>query len=545
MTETEEEVSTLVLLKDQEYLLTVSRRFVLFANWSTSVLTPKVITLELKPFLSTNPNTDHQSIGLPCVVTAPFTTRFQLKGPSEIENLCMVYLRCHQPLRYEISFLKPQMEESDFLWDNFQDQLIFQTRLERIVVPLKATKSPDGSELTDDSFVPRTLPSIKAPPLKVLDLIESNEQNKAAMAAIGVQPVRPPSSLTRTSSFGIPRRIDSTSESFHPAKNSVGERLLNPIETPPLSIRGPFLPITASSTEANTNAAVSLSTNVTNQIEAKAVILKMRARHAGSMSCTIHHPTYNGNTSQDIVPEVCSDLEQFHRLVVAAKEEVIKETSKAKNDLDFYKDVLKYQQQQIQQDMGIDPLQSTTSETEKKIQLLKPVPPPPLAVKESKNIEHNQKLQRKVDVLTGKNVVPTSINIKKSITNNQSDVASCRTTTTTTCTPKSITSIQKNVKSLIAVGTGSTTSTKAPVVDGGDVPQLPGLQQQRLGLKAGKLSKTKQRLGEAIRISKTRDMLEEFDDSDPEIDTAPLIPDEVSRRSSMIDLEEEEEDQEY
>ena len=217
------------------------------------------------------------------------------------------------------------MTESDYLWDNFQDQLVVQTRLGQLAVLLQAVKVGDAAPA--DSFSPRILPQAKAPSLKVLDLIERQAQDEAGPGSDRRRMPTPPST-DRPHSSSV-SRSNSRDPKRHPA-------------APPIP-------------------ALSLSTDITSQLEAKAVILKLRARRstqqalqstpsAAAAAAVVEGTCEGGNAPSlasgiETTAQPC-DLSEFQSLVVAAKQQVAQNAAKARSELDYYRD---FMHQQVQE----------------------------------------------------------------------------------------------------------------------------------------------------------------------------------------------------
>ncbi|KAF1336010.1 hypothetical protein FI667_g889, partial [Globisporangium splendens] len=353
-------ISTLVLVKDTEYDFEVSQSHVVFSNWGQhEVPRAQTIRISLKP----REKEDEESGAgtcIPLAIAVPFTQRFKIEGPTELASPFMPLLYANLSLEYTIEFLRPQLNESDYVWDNFQDQIVIQTRLSKLVVRLQAIKSDASSLAVEvDSFFPRSLPDIRAPSLKLLEFIESNHRQCA-----------------RDETSSSVRR-GKVSESFNASKKKP-ESMLAPIvqrsqspASPPVLL--PSIPSRPNSserqptppsmrTESNlpncSRAAPSppqapgYSTEVSNQVEAKAIILKLRARNStrcGADSHSTASSTIPGNeapVAEEPFPESRLDektkaqLEEFNHLVLAVKVGVVNDQAVARSELDYYRQFL-------------------------------------------------------------------------------------------------------------------------------------------------------------------------------------------------------------
>uniref|UniRef100_K3WC77 Uncharacterized protein n=1 Tax=Globisporangium ultimum (strain ATCC 200006 / CBS 805.95 / DAOM BR144) TaxID=431595 RepID=K3WC77_GLOUD len=337
-------ISTLVLVKDTEY------------DFEPQAQT---IRISLKP----REQEDEEcaaSACIPLVITVPFTQRFKLEGSAELASPFMPLLYANSSLEYTIEFARPQLDESDFVWDNFQDQIVIQTRLGKLVVRLQAIKSDASGQVVEpDSYFPRSLPEIRAPSLKLFEFIESNYRQCAR---------------EETSSSV---RHEKMSESFNASKKKP-ENMLAPIVQRPRSPASPpvLLPSipsrphsserqqTPRSTRTESNLsncsravpsppqAPGYSTEVSNQVEAKAIILKLRARNSTRCGANSHgtaSSTIPGNDSlvaEEPFPESRLDaktkaqLGEFNHLVLSVKEGVVNDQAVARSELDYYRQFL-------------------------------------------------------------------------------------------------------------------------------------------------------------------------------------------------------------
>lgn len=268
------------------------------------------------------------------MITVPFTPRFQLVGPAALASPFMPLLTPHASLEYTVAFVRPHAGESDFVWGDFQDQVVIQTRLSKLVVELQALK-----DATDDAeptlFFPQSLPSVKAPALKLFEYIEKTHRHDTNNQAT--------------------RRLDVVSESFNSAKNK-GESALEPI--PSRSVAAPSSCCSSNPTASLADAAQvpphSLTTDVNTQAEAKAVILRLRARNstrsgttaAAAATTPIDESSRVSTKPDEVFPEsrldatTRAELDAFHQLVVGAKDGVMREQVEAKSELEYYRQFL-------------------------------------------------------------------------------------------------------------------------------------------------------------------------------------------------------------
>lgn len=265
------------------------------------------------------------------VVTAPFTQRFTLTSPAAHANALMPLLHVGRDLEYQVCFHRPSVSESDFAWDDFQDQVVIQTRLCKLVVRLEAVKTESKTPSNGDRFFPRQLPEVKASSFKLFDHIERTQQldSSPCAAASGE------------------RRALVVSESFHGDKKK--SDALAPLDPglralPPISSSRPGSGSSSCPMEVATAKPSAVSTDVNNDREAKAVILKMRARNRHQ---TIANSAVGAETIVLPFPESVrldssaqAELEHFHHLVCSAMEGVGRDAASGKNELEYYKQFL-------------------------------------------------------------------------------------------------------------------------------------------------------------------------------------------------------------
>ncbi|KAL3661557.1 hypothetical protein V7S43_013317 [Phytophthora oleae] len=310
-------VSTLILVGEDEYLLCASRGRVLFDNYSCSEACSQLLTISLDRHSdSISPTED---AGVPIILSIPSTPRFELSAaPFE----CLLTLR--SPQTYTIKFIPPTASESDYAWDNFQDQVVVHTRLSKLVIRLDAWKLAVPTSLSPEQestlLFPVSLPDVKAPPLRRFGALERNADEKDPT-----------------------QRHRAPSPSFTETPSVLKTKCLNVL--PPLSRPSSSERQAEASAEQPFKVAVAA---VQSQREAQEVILKLRRRRTHQNNSKVSlgtSPTSVADT--ELFPETVgldastkADLEEFNSLVVAAKDQVTKETAKAKTELAYYQQLL-------------------------------------------------------------------------------------------------------------------------------------------------------------------------------------------------------------
>lgn len=187
---------------------------------------------------------------LPLVITAPFTDRFKVTGPPELQYPFMPLLTTTQEIAYQVEFVLPREDDADYAWSNYHDRLVIQSRVEQWIIDLRAIHDASTAQ---DPYHPPQLPEVKAPSFKLFDQIEKNALPSLDSAAS--------------------RSVVKLAESFHPAKKH--EIVLDPIHSsdlPTVAAR-PSSPVPEQHENCNT-----LEHHAMTELEAKAVIQKLRAR---------------------------------------------------------------------------------------------------------------------------------------------------------------------------------------------------------------------------------------------------------------------------
>lgn len=279
----------------------------------------------------------------------------------------MPLLRTGRPVDYSVEFVPPSTAESDFAWDNFQDQIVVHSKLGKLVVVLNATKQKQpydidasGSSGGECAFHPRTLPTVRAPALKLFDYIERTNATKlltpeAGTAALHRNEMRVSESFNgarRTPTQTLEPLPSITAPASRPSSRDLdrsGRRVATPNQPPPgqaeKAIAHPVL-------QPGVAEISSLK-------EARAVISQLRAQHL-----TLHRGAMSGAASStaratmvtsvrvaddDSMDETSPEahlqtakreLDAFNNVVATAKQRVASETAAAKSELCYYEQFL-------------------------------------------------------------------------------------------------------------------------------------------------------------------------------------------------------------
>ncbi|KAL4155433.1 hypothetical protein PRNP1_007543 [Phytophthora ramorum] len=332
-------VSTLVLLGDKEYVLRASPGRVVFNNYSRDEASlEQAITLTLEGREDHSDRTSStENAAVPIILSTPSTPRFALQQVSShdaaLSSSTLECLLSPSSLRtYIVKFRAPEVSESDFVWDNFHDQLVIHTRLSKLVIHLEAWKYDVPAALARNHentlLFPASLPDVKAPPLKRFGAIERN----------GDQCQSPTKHTEPTKSASTMLLEDSNSLDASPKPRSR--------RTPRTPRSETLRPLTQSLAESSSVNVVQLPlpvvTAVQSQREAREVILKLRRRRTARSSNKVGaSPT--SVTDREVFPETVAldtntkaELENFNNLVAAASDHVTKEAAKAKSELAYY-----------------------------------------------------------------------------------------------------------------------------------------------------------------------------------------------------------------
>ncbi|GLD96838.1 hypothetical protein PINS_up005521 [Pythium insidiosum] len=320
-TATKHAASTIVLVGDLELVLHVAPSVLTFAQWGveTSSCTPVAVTISLQTRENGDSSADASSDAPPCVplvITPPLTARFRLEDTGDGSDLLpLLDVGSRRSTTLRVAFVPPSPTDSDDLWDNFHDQIVIQSRLSRLTVRLEAMRHASRrDDCAADSFRPQSLIPVKAPPLRLFDEIERRpRRSSTATRRVRVlEPVNPslvPSLSALESSVGssVPQRPTSRGRTSSPR--------LDPL--PP----------------AGSTSSVSISSDA----EARAVILRLRAKRSTLQSvCDVNT---SSNSNSHAAPESRSEppsataVETFHEIVHSAKSSVALAMQRAKVEL--------------------------------------------------------------------------------------------------------------------------------------------------------------------------------------------------------------------
>lgn len=268
----------------------------------------------------------------------------------------MPLLEARRPLEYSIEFVRPQVTESDFVWDNFQDQIVIQSRLSKLVVVLQALKENRVDEPETPPFYPHSLPTVKAPSLKLFEYIEKNHSHSVAAAR------RPPEKVSESFN-GSKKKAESALAPIRPRSPASPLVSLPAIPSRPSSsdripsARPGSRPSSGTSAVATTSTGVThlplpsqATADVSSQAEAKAIIMKMRARNSTRAGANSLMPQSSSEGSQSLLEDAFpesrldaktkAELAEFNHLIVSVKDTVMRDRASAKNELDYYRQFL-------------------------------------------------------------------------------------------------------------------------------------------------------------------------------------------------------------
>ncbi|KAG6610843.1 uncharacterized protein IUM83_08112 [Phytophthora cinnamomi] len=131
--------STLVLLGEDEFVLRASRARVVFEHYNRDgeATGEQSITLNLDNGHAQHADSPADNASVPIILSPPSTPRFEFK--------------------------RPEVSESDYAWDNFQDQVVVHTRLSKLVIRLEAWKNEALSSPRDrENNIPWSLKTSEA-----------------------------------------------------------------------------------------------------------------------------------------------------------------------------------------------------------------------------------------------------------------------------------------------------------------------------------------------------------------------------------------------
>lgn len=334
MTESLDEsgVSTLILVDDEEYVLRASRSQLHFDNYSgVEASLEQTFTLTLERGRDLGCEVSPRDAVVPIIVSPLSTLRFQLSVNDATLSPFEGILRLNVPRIYCVKFLIPQISESDYVWDNFQDQIVVHTRLSKLVIRLGAWKHkmplPLPLEQEGNVLFPISLPDVRTPPLRLFNAIERNldpsrSRHLNYIKSSAIQ------DLVEDDKFDVQRSVSSSSLSR------------------PLSAERQSSPSVASLQPMNASPPpISALTTIQSQREAREVILELRKRLTAPIKA--HHVSEMPTDSVVSTPETIAldastkaELVEFNELINAAKDQVRKETARAKNELLYYQQLL-------------------------------------------------------------------------------------------------------------------------------------------------------------------------------------------------------------
>ncbi|ETI30715.1 hypothetical protein F443_22189 [Phytophthora nicotianae P1569] len=313
-------VSTLILIGDNEYVLRTSQGRVLFDNYrclEASLKQEFVLTLDSSHKHRTSSPED---AAVPIILSTPSTSRFELSIDDTTLSSFETMLSLNSPRTFVIKFRPPKVSESDYAWDNFQDQIVIHTRLSKLVIHLEAWKHAFASGHESSLLFPASLPDVKTPPFRLFGAIEQNTGNVNELSKPRTPPIGKLPSISRP-----PSRNRQSSPSVSPRGNSTIFSFVNAVPVP--------LPVL---------------TAIQSEREAREVIQKLRRRrsHRSNTEVLVHRsPTSVADTTafpETLAPDTSTktDLEKFNNLIVAAKDQIMKENEQAKSELAYYQQLL-------------------------------------------------------------------------------------------------------------------------------------------------------------------------------------------------------------
>ncbi|GMF13149.1 unnamed protein product [Phytophthora lilii] len=282
---------------------------------------------------------------VPIIISAPSTPRFELSLSDEAP-MHGTLLRRGSPLTCTIRFNRPEPSESDYAWDNFQDQVVVHTKLSKLVLPLQAWKnevplSPSCKQEGGLLF-PVSLPNVKAPPLRLFGAIVKRNavrQHEPSPGRTEIIMTSLPSMSDTLSSVPITPRAESLPPLSRPGSSArQSSPRLPPCEIPVASMRE--------------NVALLPPPEVTgvqSQREAREVILKLRCQRkfqsiarvpSGSSLALVSDATELFPETVALDAGTIAELEEFNNLVVAARERVTEEAAKAKSELAYFQQLI-------------------------------------------------------------------------------------------------------------------------------------------------------------------------------------------------------------
>ncbi|TMW64574.1 hypothetical protein Poli38472_011454 [Pythium oligandrum] len=511
------EISTLVLVDDAEFELRVSSGALTFASWGD-----RDAHLTKRLCISLVSRGDGGSGAIPLVITAPFTTRFRLHETSPTATPLLQLLRENTRLEYDVEFVPPELSEPEYAWDNFQDQLVIQARLSRLTVRLYALRHAKSMDACDSStLMPRTLPSVRAPALKLFDQIEKATRIESPKSS-------------RTEPPSLPSVLLTTGNSFHPQKNpgmSVLEPMRRPVSPSLVALSRPASRERRTASPRVLEPMVNVPTPsaaVNNQLEAQEVIRRLRARQATMFAVHSVTPSIkNKPQAEDTAPtfpetlrvdgQAQAELDAFNAVVMAAKANVLNERERAKHELDYFKSILpKSACVEVAQPVISKPASVTSVVDPPKASSkpLKPAKLPTLAASSS----------------TTTLVVPATL-----VHNNNQELSPVKTSRILTKTKKAPPRPEQDVPPSRIKPETSAAAVKSKQ------PKPLKAEERKIPVKKAMVAKAKTTKSLAPKprpaVPALDEALDDFDDPDPEIDDAPVMPDDLGGMRALEDEE--------
>ncbi|GMF29630.1 unnamed protein product [Phytophthora fragariaefolia] len=458
-------------------------------SWEQSI----TLNLDNRHAQLTDSAASADNASVPIILSPPSTARFELSlndFPTSFPSLEGVLSRGSQ-LTCNIKFKRPEVAESDYAWDNFQDQVVVHTKLSRLVICLEAWKFEVVSisgEQRGSLLFPASLPEVRPLSLRLFSAIERNAmRHRAPSSSLAL--------ITSTLELEQTNAVGNVS-SVRTPRNQV---------LPSLSHPGSGDEQSSSLGSSQRSSALALSENVEqtllpevaivqSQREARQVIMKLRCRRALHSNTTVPvgiSPT--AVTEIDLFPETVAldantkaELEEFNNLVIAARDHVTKENAKAKHELSYY-----------QQLLPVPPPRGSTPEN------------PGPVVQKPRNTRQMSAATNRPSKLPSILRPSSSSGINAASMNNQEMSPLQRVPHRRKC------SVRQRILRTTKLQSLSTSAEGLQV-----------LQQQNSS--GNSSSSTKLRDCTNNQLHEQVDELSDFDDTDPEVDDAPVLPDEVS-----------------
>lgn len=428
---------------------------------------------------------------------------------------------------YYVEFIPPSAAESDYAWDDFQDQIVVHSKLSKLAIVLQATKQASIADGTECTFQPRSLPVVRAPALKLFDYVERTN-------------------LTASEKGSLHRNEVRVSESFNSAKRS--SQPLEPINA------GISLPRIAGSSSrpssrdsdksgrrgdtvisqqnlaaTNTSASQIAASEISSIKEARAVISQLRAHYMTNCRAPAAFTTetaYEEKSPTGYQVTAKRELDAFNGVVAMAKQQVANDAASAKNELSYYEQFLPKAPIAKPSTPPLAQLVAATSQSNQA---------KPLLASKKKATGRLPSLGG-VDSVSELNPVKSESNQELSPRKNKSPVKQTE--------PRPLQSTQRKQTPLLGqqLTLPQEKQQQRPrPLQSRSQPQVaakPAASRAVVRKPAGTDSKAK--IKPIVRQQNDADDgLSDFDDADPEIDSAPHLPDDLS---GVAALEEDEMD---